>query len=722
MLKFTSVAGTAGRGSRILALFLGLFPMAGLLAACGGGGGSGGGDDGGQFIVLAVTPTNSQETLEDMSDPELDGKLTIKFSSAPTKESILDPTNSVNGCTPYVQILNQAFARVQGQPSLDRQGRQFTFTPNGGKLDKAQYTVTLSKFVKTGAGSLLNAGLEDFSASWTVGPDSYNPVVRNTTPASNQNDAPLFNPIVITFNESLDSSSVVLGQTVFVQDGGTNPPTQLSGTLGLRRNGFDLVFVPDPCVGLPPSTTVVVRMLGAGNTTFIRDLVGNPLVGDPANNNELVLQFNTKGVKPLPDPAATPGTWSPLVNPFSLFNCVVYAVTSRATYAFDCTDVILGVFTSATFDPTLVQQVLEGGQATARWDAALQAFVLNPPPYRGTWEAKLEQPGEAVIDIRFDGTTGHSYIYQIDEAAESVAIINTGNGKIEGRFKGVGSPKGITRTGGSSQTFALQVTNFGQGTLTRIPLNTIVAGQPICTAVQELNDNPALRDFMSTGRNPSGVAAEIYGAPIAVIVNSGDDTIQVYEPYNLAPLNNGIGNIQNPLNVGENSVDVAMTPYNPLSNFVWAYVVSQGGPNDPEGAVSLFWNYNSLGIGAFASNTGGIAGIYTDGLKSPGRPLADPFTLEGYIPNTAGNSVHTLNVVLTGASYARTVTIAKSGEREVGPNPTRLSFAGRFGSELAFVSLAGEGQVAAFPLNSTVGPPVLLPMPGVRSLFCSLDN
>src|SRR5262245_6849242 len=76
---------------------LGLLPLAGLLAACGGGGGDGGGE--GNMVVVAVTPTNGQETLTDMSDPELGGVLTVKFSETPDADSMIDDTNAFNGLT-----------------------------------------------------------------------------------------------------------------------------------------------------------------------------------------------------------------------------------------------------------------------------------------------------------------------------------------------------------------------------------------------------------------------------------------------------------------------------------------------------------------------------------------------------------------------------------------------------------------------------------------------
>lgn len=730
-------AGTGG-ASRLGALFLGLVPVAGLLAACGSGGGAGGGE--GNMVVVAVTPTNGQETLTDLSDPELGGQLTVKFSEVPDADSMIDTTNAFNQLTPNVQVLDRAFARVQGTPSVDKQARALTFTPAGGIMSANQYTLTVSRFVGTKSGRLLNAGLEDFSASWCVGPDIYSPVIRNTSPAPNQNETPLFTPIVITFNESLNPASVVLGQTVFVQDGGTNPPTQLNGTLQLKRDGFDLVFTPDPCVGMPPSTTVVVRLLGAGNTSFIRDLAGtgNGLVGDPANSNEVQFQFNTKGVKPLPSPLNLPGVWSPRISPNTGWNCVAYAVTNKATHAFDVSNVIRTFNTSLVMNPALTVQVKQGNTGTVGeiWQVnpITGAFIRRLPPaagfaavhgpYGGDWEAKLGQPGEAVVDWRFDAVTGHSYIYQIDEANESVAIINTGNSKTEGHFFGVGTPKGITISGPGATGLSpvIYVSNYGQGTVTGIPIGTILAGQPICTAVQELKDDIKRRVYLQAGKNPAGVACEYFGLQVGAVVNQSDNELQLFDPATLGDLNgNGVGAITQRFTVGENPVDVAFSPYLPLQGWIFAYIVNQGGTVNPEGSISLWWNSNTL-VGLFSTTTGSVVGNLTDGLNVPGRPSSDPRQLNCWIANTAGDDVFKAEIYVTGSGLGASISLRRTVVREVGPNPTRVAWTGPTGADIAFASLAGSGEVAVWERTSLLGPPELFQLPGVKSVFSAWDQ
>ena len=716
MRENSVVAANLGRGARLAALFLGLMPLTGFLAGCGGGGAGDKSDStSGDMLVVAVTPTNGQETLANLSDPELNGRLTMTLSGIPTSATIIDPQNAVNLLTPNVQILDQSFARVRGTPAVDPATRTFTFTPAGGSLPPAQYTVTMSKFVSSTAGKLLNNGLEDFSSSWTVGPDVYPPVVRNVSPANNQSDVPLFTPIVVTFNESLDAASVVLGQTVFVQDGGTNPPTQLGGTLALKRNGFDIVFTPDPCVGLPPATTVVFRMLGANNVSFIRDLVGNPLVGDIVTN-EVQFQFNTKGVKPLPialnmhDPGSPRFFGSP--NPF-----LAYVATRDRVYAFDTSAAMYQYQVNFTTEVALVQQVLETNRRPTLATPPTSWFY--GPLYGGDYEAKLGQCGEAIIDWRWDGN-GTTYIYMIDQADESVAILNSATGRVEGHFKGLGTPRGIgmTSPGSAGNTPVLLVSNFGQATVTAIDIGPITPGQPICTAVKELEDDKSRRVFMPTGRNPSGVAAYwgTQGIPAAGVVSQADGEFQVFDPRSLAPLNGSfLGVLSESYGVGENPIDCGWSPYFPLQGWIFAFIANQGGVQNPTGSVSLWWNATT-GFNPFNSRSGTIATTVTEGINIPGLITVNNTNYGNWfhVPNTGSDDIAGLDVSFVGGYIYTTPTVSVVTSRPVGDNPTSMSFAGYLGVDIAFVPLPGLGVVGAYTLESTVVPPVYFSLPGAR--------
>jgi hypothetical protein len=132
--------------------------------------------------------------------------------------------------------------------------------------------------------------------------------------------------------------------------------------------------------------------------------------------------------------------------------------------------------------------------------------------------------------------------------------------------------------------------------------------------------------------------------------------------------------------------------------------------------VSLWWSNTSL-IGLFSSNSGTVVSTLSDGINVPGRPEADPFNLNCWIPNTAGDDVVRADLTVLGGGLGVAITLVNGASREVGPNPTRMTWTGFPGLDTALVALAGTGQVGVFQRDATVGPPSLYDRPGVKSVF-----
>jgi hypothetical protein len=731
MAKFVIGSRKVGHaaGARLGAFALFLLPLAGVLAGCGPDAPADGDPDN-DLIVLSATPTNGQETKNDLSDPELDNRITVKFTTTPARSTMIDDTNAFNGLTPYVQMLDQTFARVKGTPSIDPDTHAFLFEPENSNLVNGQYTLTVSKFVTTPTGNLLNAGVEDFSTSFTVGTDVYPPVVRNTSPASNQSEVTLFNPIVITFNESLDPATCVLGQTVFVQDGGTNPPTQQNGTLLLKRDGFDLVFIPDPCTGLTPGTTIVVRMLGTYDPTnppaplpstpvYIKDKVGNGLVGDSANNYEVSFQFNTKGAQRL-YPTFFGAMGSPRIGLNN--SSVAFVSSNKETIAFEMGGVRAEYIVNFALNPIYVQQILAtSGIPTIFTVGGIPVAWAYVGSMGGDFRIDFEKAGEAVIDWRVDPLTLLTYIYQVDEGKEAV-IIADNSSKVQGKFKGLGTPKGIgiSGPGAAGNNPFLYVTNYSQATLTGIPLGLIQPGKNICTAVQELNDDASKRVYMQTGRNPSGVAAEYFGTAFGVVVNQADNEIQMFDLGTLKDFNHlGQGTLQKTYQVGANPIDAGWSP--PLNGgaIIFCYVSNLGDINEPNGSVSLWWNNTSLN-GLFNSLSGAVAATVTDGLTQPGRPTSDPLRLQCWVPNTGSDDVSRLDIAIIGGFTGSAVSATVGLSKPLGLNPTSVTWTGYpTGNpvELCFATLAGLGQVAVWEKSAAIGPVTYLQAPGCRYTY-----
>jgi hypothetical protein len=247
------------------------------------------GDAARRRVVAGAVPTNGQEVTPDLSDPEVYGMIRIHARiPAPRIAELEEGTPEV----PLLSLRDQDGEDVPfdwtHDPDEDRLVLQ-TSLP----LAPAQYGIELSARFLGRRERALGRG-RGFSSSFTVGPDLYPPVLLAVRPGEGALDVCRRTPIVLRFNESLDPASVVLAGTVHVEEISVQPPRPIPGTVFLDREGFDLVFRPDPRHGLPAAAMVGVRLLGVGNPDHVRDAAGNGLVGDPEDGNQLRAFFSTR--------------------------------------------------------------------------------------------------------------------------------------------------------------------------------------------------------------------------------------------------------------------------------------------------------------------------------------------------------------------------------------------------------------------------------------------
>jgi hypothetical protein len=278
--------------------------------------------------------------------------------------------------------------------------------------------------------------VEDFRTSFTVGPDVFPPRMGETVPAANQSDAPLFEPIRVVFDESLDPATCVLGTTVLVEDVSRDPPVPVEGTLVLRGDGFVLEFHPDPCFGLPPGSTVRVRL-----APQVADRKGNAFEGAE-------FSFATKGTR-RPDPALVPPP-----------DGALYATTADAVVAFDLRGAIAA---DGSFRPGEIRRVDAAGG------------------YDGEFRSTLGRPGHALVDPRSDPATGHSYLYVVDEKTSRVAVVETATGRVGHRYGGFLKPRRLAFEGPAEDPIRLLVEEGAGGRVPWRPLPE-TPGQPLCGA------------------------------------------------------------------------------------------------------------------------------------------------------------------------------------------------------------------------------------------------
>lgn len=700
------------------------------------------------LVVTLMTPTNNQEVLPQLRDPGLNNQITVRFSSNPRVRDIIDTQNVFNRLTPKVEFTDATFARLPGVPSV--RGNVFTFNPltqaNNFALPQGQYTLNIKSSLRNARGRLLNSGVRDFSSTFSVGTDVFSPVLRKISPIDTQTNIGLNQRVVMTFNEPIDPSSLV--GKIQVQDASTNPPRPIAGAGGtgitLERNGFDVVFTPDPCFGYPPKTTIQFLVQGRnqnGTAAAITDAFGNPFRRDSGLHwsfnaaagvwespngtyDEITglfrMQFVTKGVTPAPvalPPGSPQHNTPPIAGP-----CFAQTFFSPSCYAAGrvvlfTTSTGLGEIDLSAF----IQRVNQG--INNQYDLI---NVLQNSPVR------LGRPAGVMVDPRWDAASGfHTFIYVVDERSASVLVLDSRNLKVISRFSGFTSPKDIAiATDGGLNRITAYISDYGSGNLVAIDFSAFRISFPVpgggqpgaLSPCEEIKDVISKRVFIPTGRGTSGVAADSYLQNRVMAVNTLDNSATLVDVKT--------NKVLKTLTVGSNPVDVDWT-YNGFGFRDFALVANQGGLVDPDGSLSLYVRSPSFGGYPGAAQTrNGIESTFTEGIENPvsvwgNQQWASPFSGDSvpqawYVPNTGGRTVVDLTLQLTGL-FGISITVQPGFVRDVGFNPTSVLLDGFYPNNHMFAAVAGQGQLAAgdrfrdFPVTH-------ITVPGIRKIYTAFSH
>ena len=699
------------------------------------------------LVVTLVTPTNNQEVLQDLSDPGLNGKITVRFSSPPRKRDIIDNQNPFNRLTTKVEFFDSTFSRLPGEPRVRK--NVFTFDPfdvNQPVLPNGQYTLNLKRNLRNGRGRLLNSGVADFTTTFSVGTDNYQPVLRRISPIHRQNNIGLQQPIVCTFNEPIDLASLI--STITVQDSTTNPPTPILGAGGgtgvsLARNGFDVVFTPSPCFGYPPKTTISFIMQGLDNpddgsdptTAPITDVFGNGFARDNGLQwtlNQATglyespngtydekkgiglfrMDFETKGVKPAPQatsPASPQFTATPFANPCGpvvWFPPSCYATGSALHY------------TSANGLGQISFLGIVNRFNQGITDLSLMQVVPNTP-------VRMGRPGGMVVDPRWDPATFHTFMYMVDQRTKTVAVVDSRNFKILGRFAGFVSPRDVTvSTNFGRNTTTLWVSDFASNQVVGVDLQSITVtfgGQPgapsPCDAIND-NSQQDRRFFVEVGQGPTGISADSFLNARVMVCNTMGNSISIVSVGRAEKVND--------YEVGSTPVDCDWTMIG-LGAIPLGMVANQGGLNDPDGSISVYIENFPTG---FSGTRTGIENTFTDKVKNPSSVYGQQQWINGFgnaipgqeffIPNTGSNTVVEYGVTVTGG-FGTSVNAAPIYTYDIGLNPTSASYDPFYPALFIFASAAGNGAVgAAEPRRAT--PATLNRAPGIQRIFTAYHH
>jgi YVTN family beta-propeller protein len=705
-----------------------------------------------ELIVTLVTPTLNQEVAPDLSDPGLNNVITVRFSSLIPNREIVDNQNVVNRLRDKVEFLDATFARLPGTPSVRR--NIFTFSPLSSAtpvLPQGQYMLNLKSSIRNTRGRLLNKGLADYTTAFSVGTDVYAPVLRKLTPIQAQQGIGLFQPITVTMNEPISSNN--LATTVFVQDASTNPPTAIPGAGGtgvsLARNGFDVVFTPDPCFGYPPKTNIQFIMQGQigptapANTpqiaTTVEDMFQNDFrrdlslrwSQDPVNltlfhsplgdyddfTGQFRMTFQTKGTK-TPPVGLRPGgnRMTAAYGPPYLAPCAVLVWFAPSCFASG--NVLYYTTDSGLGEIDLRAHITRFNQGIT--DFSLISILPNTP-------VRLGRPAGVTLDPRVllpgNGPYSyHTFIYVVDERSGTVQVVRSDNLRILGRLSGFSSPRdvGISTNTGQVQT-TLYVSNFGAKQVVGLDLEGIkvsFTGQPgapsPCAAIK---DNQKNRAIIQVGSGPTEVAADSYLNQRVFVTNTLEDSLTMIDPRS--------NKVLNTFEVGSNPVCVDWNTIG-FGSIRLGLTANQGGFIDPNGSASLYVFAPPLSGGFLgaAQVRDGIESTLTDGVKNPTHcwgniswinGLLDSSPVYWFLSNTGGTTALDLRLNVAGL-FGLSITPSTRTTIPVGLNPTSTVPDAFYPNFRGFSSVVGTGSLAAYDPNRSL-PPTLIRVPGIRRLY-----
>ncbi len=648
-------------------LVLGLSLLLLVVAGCGGGGGPGGDnssspDVASNLVVTQTLPTNQQEVLPDLSDPGLQNVIRVYFSEVVMSSTVIDPTNTFNYLTSDFNILNSGMERMEGVATLADANKVLVFQP-AGDLPNGQYTVTVTRDVKNFQGGRLNQGTTDHRSSFTVGTDIYAPVLRNTFPAPNQKDVPRESRIILTFNETLNRSTVT-STSINIMDGSANPPVAIQGALTMDMDAFEVIFTPAAGTLMPPNATIVVTI--NGGSTGVTDAVGNPFEGDVATPGLYQFQFETVKEPPSPN------------NPIA-----VDAVNGDA----------LLYFADATHIGSLSEfWYIRGSADLTLWGMG------NPIPNS---MSRIGAPGEIIFDPAFGIVDGHTFAYIIDRASRSVAIVNTRDSKVVWRWRDLPDPRGLAV---DPRAITLFVTNYASNSVSFLDIGSINVGLSLPTTRLKELSKQANRIDIPLGRGPMG-AANAPDANLLFVGNNIDNTCSV--------INTATASVNTTFAVGTRPQDVGATFFFPgIGRF--AFITCLGGGNDEKGSVSLYW-----------SRPNGLQATIT-GFENPKECIYDR-GVSIWVANSGGNKSTQLTLAFAGGGFAATILPAITANVTVGQGPTGItmeSYYPFFGvaTQSIITACRGTGELVFLFAAQPSRPTFSIKVPGVQTIASYFDQ
>jgi hypothetical protein len=217
------------------------------------------------LFVTSVKPARNQETLPDLSDPGLNTRIEVRFSTYPRARDLVDDPSFPSGLSRKVAFLDQAFAPVHAMASVRR---NFLFIDpfdlQHQLLRQGRYTLTIKPSVRSWGGKALNEGRGSFTTRFSVGSWRLPFVLVRVSPRDGQTDVGLRRTVVASFDRPVDPLTAF--ESVRLEDRSTQPPTPIDALVTLEREGLDVVVVPGS-PGYAAGAEIALVISGRGTAT-----------------------------------------------------------------------------------------------------------------------------------------------------------------------------------------------------------------------------------------------------------------------------------------------------------------------------------------------------------------------------------------------------------------------------------------------------------------------
>ncbi len=215
----------------------------------------------GGFFTTGATSDTVAPTVQTVSPPNGAVSVPVNVRVDVRITDALNPS-TVNGNS---VVVSAGGVQSPGTVTLSSDGMTLSFVSSGSLATNTAYTVNVSG-VTDQSGNLLTPFTSSFTTSSSGTANTNHPTVQSANPVNGSAGVSVTSPIVLTFNEAIDPTTVSVATIPITANGFSGA---LAGTYALDVTGTVLTFTP--LSPLPQNTYITVQVY----SNVVLDLSGN---------------------------------------------------------------------------------------------------------------------------------------------------------------------------------------------------------------------------------------------------------------------------------------------------------------------------------------------------------------------------------------------------------------------------------------------------------------